>query len=82
MSGDFPAKVLRPGAWYYLLIRLGDAGQVTMKIWERDNQANHADFQRGMGSHWMGLRWVSMIQVYRGTLEIDHYWEMEFDGSG
>ncbi len=78
LSGDFPAKVLRPGAWYYLEIRLGDAGQVSMKIWERDNPANHADFQRGMGSRWERLRWLTMIQVYRGTLEIDKYWEMAF----
>jgi hypothetical protein len=79
LSGYFPAKVLRPGAWYYLLIRLGDAGQVTMKIWERDNPANHADFMRGMGPKWSGLRWLTMLQVYRGTLEMDKYWEMALD---
>jgi hypothetical protein len=82
MSGDVPAKVLRLGARYYLLIRLGDAGQAMMKIWERDNLANHADFQRGIGSKWKGLPWLLMFQVYRETLEIDHYWEMAFDGSG
>ena len=81
MSGYFPENVLRPDAWYYLFIRLGDAGQVTMKVWEKDRPENHADFQRTMNSSWIGRRWWSLFQVYDGTLQIDRYWEAAFVGN-
>jgi hypothetical protein len=79
LSENFPTKLLQPGKWYYLFIRLGDAGQVTMKVWDKDDPSRHADFQRNMGSTWAKRKWVSMFQVYKGTLEIDEYQEMIFE---
>ena len=82
MGVDFPAKALRPGTWYYLLIRLGNAGQVTMKVWQKDNLENHADFQRNMGPNWTGRNWNPLLQVYKGMLELDEYWELAFNPIG
>ncbi|MGB7537491.1 MAG: hypothetical protein WBM17_03025, partial [Anaerolineales bacterium] len=80
MSGYVPANVYKPNLWYYLLIRLGDAGQVTMKVWEKDHPENHGDFQRTMNASWIGRRWWSLFQVYDGTIQIDRYWEAAFAG--
>ena len=76
---QLPRKVLEPNKWYYLLEKLGNNGQVTMKIWEKDNPSNHADFQTEMPSSWTGHQWVVLIQIYEGTVEIDEYQELTFD---
>jgi hypothetical protein len=80
IDGGSPEMGVKPDAWYYLFIRLGEAGQVTMKIWEKDNPARHADFLQAMGSGWTGRRWWSLFQVYDGTIQIDKYWEAAFVG--
>lgn len=74
-----PRKVLEPNRWYYLFERLDNHGQVTMKIWEKDDPSNHADFQTGMPSNWTGHQWTILVQVYEGTVEIDEYQELSFD---
>ena len=76
---QIPRKVLEPNKWYYLLEKLGNNGQVTMKIWEKDDPSNHADFQTEMPSSWTGHQWVVLIQIYEGTVEIDEYQELTFD---
>jgi hypothetical protein len=80
LNGDVPPKLFQPDVWYYLLIRLGEAGDVTMKVWEKDRAGNHADFRRTMNASWTGRRWWSLFQVYDGTIQIDRYWEAAYAG--
>jgi hypothetical protein len=80
IDGGSPVQNFKPNVWYYLLIRLGEAGQVTMRLWEKDRIENHADFNRVMGSGWIGRRWMVLFQVYDGTIQLDRYWEAAFDG--
>jgi hypothetical protein len=75
MTEAFPEIGLQPDTWYYLLIQLGDAGQVGMKIWQKEGLAPVAELERDMGSGWQGLAWSSRFQVYRGALELDEYQE-------
>lgn len=79
LNSYFPKKVLQPDKWYYLLEKLDNKGQVTMKLWEKDNPSNHADFQIVMPSNWIGHQWLFMVQVYEGTIEMDEYLEFSFD---
>ncbi|HNN12721.1 MAG TPA: hypothetical protein PKL78_04130 [Anaerolineales bacterium] len=79
LSSYFPPEVLRPETWFYLTISLGDDGQVTMKIWEKDDPNNHTDFQKRMPDSWKGRNWLSLFQLYEGTLEIDEYLEFSFE---
>jgi hypothetical protein len=79
MAAAFPEGVLQPEVWYYLLIRLGDAGQVEMKVWPKEEVAFAAEFRREMGAGWQGLAWGSRFQVYRGVLELDEYQELALE---
>jgi hypothetical protein len=79
VGSDFPPDVLRPDTPYYLMIGLNDSGNITMKVWEKDNPNNHADFQKKMPSTWIGLPWASLLQLYEGTVEVDEYLEFSFE---
>jgi hypothetical protein len=80
IDGGSPAAGVSPDIWYYLFIGLGDAGQVTMKVWEKDQPEKHSDFYRVMGSSWTGRRWRSLFQVYDGAIQLDRYMEVAFVG--
>ncbi len=80
IDGGSPALAFQPDVWYYLFIRLGESGQVTMKLWEKDRTERHADFYRVMGSSWTGRRWMVLFQIYDGTVQLDRYWEAAFVG--
>ncbi len=80
MGEYFPEYVMRPDAWFYLMIRLGESGDITMKVWEKDQPENHTDFRRSVDSTWAGRRWWALFQVVNGTLELDRYWEAAFVG--
>lgn len=79
LGSDFPPNVLRTDTLYYLMIGLDDNGNITMKVWEKDNPNNHADFQKKMPSTWMGLPWTSLLQLYEGTVEVEEYLEFSFE---
>jgi hypothetical protein len=79
LSSYIPRRVLRPDEWYYLFVRMGKSGRVIMRVWEKDDPTNHADFQKRMSSNWIGQHWQFIVQVYEGTVEIDEYQEISFD---
>jgi hypothetical protein len=80
-GGNLPPSVLRPDKWYYLLLRMGDTGKFTGKVWEKDKPDNHADFYRTVNSGWAGLHWNALFQVYEGTMDLDRYFELSFAGN-
>jgi hypothetical protein len=79
LDGSVLEAAIQPDTWYYLLIRLGGAGQVSMALWEKDNPANRAEFQRDMGLLWQGLAWTPWFQLRNGIVELDEYQELTFD---
>jgi len=79
LHSSISSKILQPDTWYYLLVMLDKRGQVTMKVWEKDDPTNRADFKKVMPSSWIGHQWGFMVQVYEGTLEMDEYQELSFD---
>jgi hypothetical protein len=81
MGSSLPGNVLRPDTPFYLQISMNNNGEVTMKVWEKDNPNNHADFKRQMPASWVGRRWISLFQLYEGTLEIDEYFEFSLEKS-
>ncbi|MBN2084937.1 MAG: hypothetical protein JW748_06895 [Anaerolineales bacterium] len=78
MSNNFPYSMLRSGEWYYLLLRLGNAGELSARVWEKDRPDNQTEFRRNMKQGWAGLDWTALFQVYKGTIEIDRYLEVSF----
>jgi hypothetical protein len=79
-NGYVPTKILVPQNWYYLLIRLEETGRVTMKLWDKEQPGNNAEFHQILDSSWTGHRWGTLFQVYDGTIQIDRYWEAAFVG--
>ncbi len=80
-GGNFTPGTLRPDTWYYVLLRMGDSGKFTGKVWEKDFPDHHADFFRYVNSGWAGLHWSALFQVYEGTMDLDRYFEVSFDGN-
>jgi hypothetical protein len=75
LSFPIATNVLRPDTLFYLMIRLSNDGQVTMKVWEKDNPNNYADYQDTMPGFWVGRRWAFQFQLQEGAIKIDDYFE-------
>lgn len=75
----FSRKVLQPNKWYYLLDKLGKNGEVTMRVWEKDNPTNYVDSKKEMPSNSIGHKWAFLVQIGEGILEMDEYQELSFD---
>jgi hypothetical protein len=80
-GGFLPPGTLRPGTWYYLLLRMGPSGKYTGKVWEKDFPEKSADFYRFVNSGWAGLHLNAALQVYEGTIDLDRYFELSFAGN-
>jgi hypothetical protein len=75
LSFPVASNVLRPDTPFYLMVELSNDGQVTMRVWERDNPNNQAVYQDRMPGLWVGRRWASMFQLQEGAIKIDEYFE-------
>ena len=77
-TSDIPINFLKPDSWYYLLIRLGKNGDVTMKIWNKIRQKQSIEFHLALGEDWVGKYWTAELQVPGGKLEVDEYFQLNF----
>jgi hypothetical protein len=75
---DFPVNILKPDSWYYLLIRLGKNGDVTMRVWNKNRQTQNTEFHLALGKDWVGKYWKAGFQVPGGKLDVDEYIQLIF----
>jgi hypothetical protein len=78
VTTNIPAGILKPDTWYFLLLRLEDAGGITMKVWNKELPGQAAEFHLTLGSEWTGRNWKMQFQVSGGKVEVDQYWQMVF----
>jgi hypothetical protein len=69
---------LKPAAdvWYVALFYVGDNGDFTTRIWERDNPSQYIELKKSMGNDWANRGWYFGLDILTGKLTIDTYQEI------
>ena len=67
----------QPETWYYLLMWLNVDG-VEGKIWEKDNPEKNKTFRVDTGKEWANTKFIYVVNVPEGIVEIDEFQELEF----
>jgi len=75
---DFYSFPIRADTWYYLLIMLGEKGEITMKVMLKESQTESIIYHLDLGKDWAKKEWKAVFQVPRGILEVDEYWQLLF----
>ena len=65
----FPIKI---NTWYVIILRADDINQFYMRVYEKDNPNNFAEYSHSMPA---GLNWQFQHWIYLGTAYIDNYFE-------
>jgi tetratricopeptide (TPR) repeat protein len=84
-ASDVPDRLFQdlkshPHAWYYLLVAVGEEGEIVARVWERDNLSQIAEYHRVFGEDWAGRDWHFWIDGWRDKVYFDSFTVLSFSG--
>jgi len=75
LEGKIQAK---PDTWYYLLLAVGPQGRFAMKVWERDDPSQSAQYWELDESQWENKKWSFLLSNWGGDVYLDSLSVIEF----
>jgi len=68
------------GRWYGVLGAADHEGTLAIMFWDLENPSLAIAFQKEFGEEAAGLSWMMHIAADRGTVTVDDYYQIEFEG--
>jgi hypothetical protein len=66
--------------WFGVLGAVDGQGKLGLVVWDLENPSLAIAFQKDFGEEAAGLSWRMHVAVDKGTVTVDDYYELRFDG--
>jgi hypothetical protein len=71
---------LVPGRWYGVLGAVEGDGSLLFVIWDEDDPSQSVAFLKDFGDQAAGSSWAMHVGLASGTVTMDNYYELDFEG--
>jgi hypothetical protein len=67
-----------PGTWYYLLLAIGQEGELVTRVWQHDDPSQQSEYRQMLGGDWAEQDWRFEISANQGKVYLDSYTEISY----